>query len=302
MEAQTQKKWSPEGWIPEGWSPKGGGPKISRFFFPPPATVFFLLSLSWGPFVEFWWCLKRRGPEEFSGCRVRAARSGGAAGVSHDSPRAQTCTFQGPGLQKHQQNSTKGPQGENCGGRREKKERNFGRSGGGLSGGGLSTDNNHNNHSTTTTTPHNHHNHHNTPQHTTTHHIKSTPHHTASPQHTKSMTTWIEATGLQHTRVDNKKCVFDFGQFRLRPISTSANFDFGQFDFGLLAEVGLSEVELAEVEHPRQAHLRQGKQECSKPASNQSPHFGPRGVAARGYCCVGNPSRERSVRPESCKS
>ena len=39
---------------------------------------------------------------------------------------------------------------------------------------------------------------------------------------------------------------FDFGQFRLRPISTSANFDFGQ-----LAEVELSEVELAEIEHPR---------------------------------------------------
>ena len=25
-------------------------------FFPPPATIFILLSLSWGPFVEFWWC------------------------------------------------------------------------------------------------------------------------------------------------------------------------------------------------------------------------------------------------------
>ena len=42
--------------------------------------------------------------------RAPAARSGGAAGVSHDSPRAQMCTFQGSGLQKHQQNSTKGPQ------------------------------------------------------------------------------------------------------------------------------------------------------------------------------------------------
>ena len=92
-----------------------GGPKF-RAFFPSSATIFFLLSLSWGPFVEFWWCLKRRGLKcarlEFSGCRVRApaARSGGAAGVSHDSPRAQTCTFQGSGLQKHQQNSTQGPQ------------------------------------------------------------------------------------------------------------------------------------------------------------------------------------------------
>ena len=29
--------------------------------------------------------------------------------VSHDSPRAQTCTFEGPGLQSHHQNSTKRP-------------------------------------------------------------------------------------------------------------------------------------------------------------------------------------------------
>ena len=29
-----------------------------------------------------------------------------AAGVSLDSPRAKTCTFNGPGLQKHHQNST----------------------------------------------------------------------------------------------------------------------------------------------------------------------------------------------------
>ena len=126
-----------------------------------------------------------------------------------------------------------------------------------VSGGGLSTThNNHNNHSTTTTTPPT------TTTTTTTHHIKSTPHRTASPQHTKSMTTWIEATGLQHTRVDNKKCVFDFGQFRLRPISTSASWP-------------KSKVELAEVEHPRQAHLHQGKQECSKPASNKVHILGP---------------------------
>ena len=30
-------------------------------------------------------------------------------GVSHVSPRAQTCTFEGPGLQKHHQNSTRRP-------------------------------------------------------------------------------------------------------------------------------------------------------------------------------------------------
>ena len=39
--------------------------------------------------------------------RAPAARSGGAAGVSHDRPRAQTFTFERPGLQKHHQNSTR---------------------------------------------------------------------------------------------------------------------------------------------------------------------------------------------------
>ena len=61
---------------------------------------------------------------------------GKAAGASHYSPRAQTCAFEGPGFQEHQ-NSTRRPprerrKNENCG-RREKKVRNFGRSGGGQS-------------------------------------------------------------------------------------------------------------------------------------------------------------------------
>ena len=65
--AQTQKKWrpggpppegwGPEGWGPEEWGPESGGPKISRFFFPPPATIFFLFPSLLGSFlVEFWWC------------------------------------------------------------------------------------------------------------------------------------------------------------------------------------------------------------------------------------------------------
>ena len=41
-------------------APKGGGPKIS-LFFPSPATIFFFLLSLAGPFVEFWWCLKRQG-------------------------------------------------------------------------------------------------------------------------------------------------------------------------------------------------------------------------------------------------
>ena len=64
---------------PQGWAPKGGEPKISRFFFPlPPQFSFFLPSLR-GLLVEFWWCLKRRGPEMCTfgvlwlSCEARAA-------------------------------------------------------------------------------------------------------------------------------------------------------------------------------------------------------------------------------------
>ena len=54
------------------------------------------------------------------------ARSGGAAGVPHDNQRAQTCTFERPGLQKHHQNSTRGPpereeKNEICGWRGKKR-------------------------------------------------------------------------------------------------------------------------------------------------------------------------------------
>ena len=58
-------------------------------------------------------------PEKVGPVRVeprRVARSGGAAGVSHD------CTFEGPGLQRHHQNSTRGPLRE-----RRKKEISGGR-------------------------------------------------------------------------------------------------------------------------------------------------------------------------------
>ena len=67
---------------------------------------------------------------------------------THDNQRAQTCTFEGPGLQKHHQNSTKGPtteeeKNENFGGRREKKcevlgVQRRGSTGGWSSGGGSS--------------------------------------------------------------------------------------------------------------------------------------------------------------------
>ena len=115
MEAKTWKKWgpegwSPEGWGPEGWSPEGWGAQNFALFFPPPATVSLFLCLFGCLLVEFWWCLKRRGPEM---CTF------GVLGLSCASP----------GLQKHHQNSTKGPPREReerkkfSSGRREKKKR-----------------------------------------------------------------------------------------------------------------------------------------------------------------------------------
>ena len=70
-----QRFWA--SWADAGAQKGGWGAQNFAFFFPS-ATIVFLL-LSWGPCVEFW---------------RSAARFGGAAGVSHDSPRAQKmCTF-----------------------------------------------------------------------------------------------------------------------------------------------------------------------------------------------------------------
>ena len=98
--------------VEKGGAQKGGGPKISRFF-PSPASIFALFVSLWVS-SRGWWCLKRRGLKMRTIAVLRLScetpTAPGAAGVSHDSPRAQMCTFQGSGLQKHQQNSTKGPQ------------------------------------------------------------------------------------------------------------------------------------------------------------------------------------------------
>ena len=127
-----------------------GGPKFRAFFFFPfPATIFFLLSLSWGPFVEFWWCLKRRGREmcTFGVLGLSCASPGGPVWWGR---RGFTRQLESPNVHISGSRPSKTPtkfnertprerkKNENCGGRREKKERNFGRSGGGLSGGGLS--------------------------------------------------------------------------------------------------------------------------------------------------------------------
>ena len=97
---------------PSAGQPSAGPPKISLFFFPPPATIFILLSLSWGPFVEFCWCFWR--PEPWNvhiwalglSCETPAAPPERAAGACTRTTRElQTCTFQGPGAS----NTTKIP-------------------------------------------------------------------------------------------------------------------------------------------------------------------------------------------------
>ena len=139
----AQKGGAQKGGAQKGGAQKGGGPKISRFFFPfPPPFRCFCVSLevfSWkgGGVFEAPGALKCA-RLEFSGCRVRApaALSGGAAGVSHDSPRAQTCTFQGSGLQNTTTIQRKDTQRDTETAKRwrerEEKEPNFGRSGGGV--------------------------------------------------------------------------------------------------------------------------------------------------------------------------
>ena len=93
--------------------PSAGLSKFHVFFFPSPATVFFLSSLSWGSFRGILVVFECRDPEM---CTFGLSR------------RAH---FRVPAF-KHHQNSTKGPlrererrKKENCGGRREKKNVKF---------------------------------------------------------------------------------------------------------------------------------------------------------------------------------
>ena len=116
--------WGPEVWGPEAWAEwwgsEGCGP---RFFSPlPPQFSFFLPSL--GVFSR-----------NFGGVFEGQDGAPKPGGVSHDSPRTQTWTFQGPGAS----NTTKIPR-QDLQERekerkwlleREKKALNFGRSSGG---------------------------------------------------------------------------------------------------------------------------------------------------------------------------
>ena len=121
------KRWGPKGGAPkggapkggprrvgadpEGWGPQGGGAQNFALCFPSPAIVFILFSLSSGSFCGILVVLKRPEMCTFGvlGLSCEAPAAPKPPGVSHDSPRAQTSTFEGPGFQKHHQNSTQGP-------------------------------------------------------------------------------------------------------------------------------------------------------------------------------------------------
>ena len=177
--------------------------------------------------------------------RAPAARSGGAAGVSHDSPRAQTCTFQGPGLQKHHQNSTRGrKKSEILGGPAEGGPKKGGPGKGGP--GGTEHDQTktlkppHGNHETYTQT-HNAH----TNIHTNTLTHKHTQTHTNTHKHTQ---TQVEV-GLAKVGLA-KVGLVKFGQSRIWPKSVLAKF--GHTTKTLtLAKLGLAKVGLAKVFHNR---------------------------------------------------
>ena len=106
---------------------------------PLPATNFFLSSSIGSLFVEFWWCLKRHGPEMCTFgvlwvivCEPRRPGPGGPPGFHTTSHRAQTCILEGSQPSKNtteiQREDTQERQNL---GRERKKQRNFGLSGGG---------------------------------------------------------------------------------------------------------------------------------------------------------------------------
>ena len=84
---------TPSAGPPFAGPPSAGPPKISLFFFPSPATIFILFSLScWSFSLNFGGVFEDRDPQMctwLSGCRVKPWRphQTGPPGLAHDSPR-----------------------------------------------------------------------------------------------------------------------------------------------------------------------------------------------------------------------
>ena len=116
--------------------PSTGPPKISRFF-PSPARIFFLSSSLGGPFVVFWWCLKRRGPQMCMfgvlSCEAPAAQKPTGYHTTIQEPKR--ANFRVPTFKNtteiQREDTQRDRKRTKWEGEREKKERNFGRSAGG---------------------------------------------------------------------------------------------------------------------------------------------------------------------------
>ena len=137
------QKWEPEGWGFEGWRAAWMGPllkpqlsKISRFFSISRYSFHSFL-FSWGSFRAILVvCLKRRGAQmcTFGSslvvvCERRRPGLVGPPGFHSDSPRAQTCSFEGLGLQNttkiQREDTQRGKKRTNFAAGEGKKERNF---------------------------------------------------------------------------------------------------------------------------------------------------------------------------------
>ena len=107
------KGGAPKGGAPKGWGPERWGPKISRFFFPLPPQFFVLFSLSFGLFRGILVVFEAPGRSNVHVWSSRAVvcepRRPGLVGPPgfHTTTREPNRAHQGPGLQKHHQNSTK---------------------------------------------------------------------------------------------------------------------------------------------------------------------------------------------------
>ena len=142
--------WGPEGWGPEGWGPGGWGAQNFALFFPSPAAKFVLFFPLWGSsrgILVVFEAPGRSNVRVWSSlvvvCEPRRPGLVGPPGFHTTTRELQTCTFEGPGLQKHHQNSTRRPpereeKNEFCGGRGKKKSEILGGPGEGRSGEGRS--------------------------------------------------------------------------------------------------------------------------------------------------------------------
>ena len=162
--------WAPEGWAPEGWGPEGWGPKISRFFFPSPATVF-SFSLSFGLFRVILVVFDAPGPSNVHVWSSRPRRPGlvgppGFHTTAREPKRAhfRVLVFKNTTKIQRKGPTREGEKNKNCGGRGKKKSEILG----GPAEGGPAEG-----------VPHR------GPEHTHTHtHNNNTQQHTTTTQHT----------------------------------------------------------------------------------------------------------------------